>query len=235
MSPPASLAEPAAPAAGAGAAPTLAGEALRLESLACRRGDRLLFQGLDFEVLPGQVVWLRGSNGRGKTSLLRLLAGLSTPADGRITWGGVPLRKAGAAFLGQMLYLAHANALKDDLTVMESLAFLARLHGQMSDEAALAAALKRFGLHSRRNAAVRTLSQGQRRRVALARLLLSPAKPLWVLDEPYDALDVDGCALLDGVLQQHALAGGRIVLTSHLALNLTQPAPVTLELERYAA
>ncbi len=206
-----------------------------MQGLACRRGDRLLFKGLDFEVLPGQIVWLRGSNGRGKTSLLRLIAGLAAPADGQVTWGGLPLRKAGADFCGQMLYLAHANALKDDLTVMESLAFLARLHGQQADDARLAAALKHFGLHSRRNAAVRTLSQGQRRRVALSRLLMSPAKTLWVLDEPYDALDVDGCALLDTVLQQHALAGGRIVLTSHLPLNLSQPAPVQLELERYAA
>jgi heme exporter protein A len=82
---------------------------------------------------------------------------------------------------------------------------------------------------------VRTLSQGQRRRVALARLRTAPAKPLWVLDEPYDALDVDGCAVLDAVLQQHALAGGRIVLTSHLPLNVREPAPLTLELERYAA
>ena len=225
-------APPAAPPSSPGAQAALP---LALEGLACRRGDRLLFKGLDYEVHPGQIVWLRGSNGRGKTSLLRLIAGLAAPAEGRVTWGGVPLRKAGAAFCQELLYLAHANALKDDLTVLESLAFLARLHGQQADEAQLAAALKRFGLHSRRNAAVRTLSQGQRRRVALARLLLAPAKALWVLDEPYDALDVDGCALLDTVLQQHAAAGGRIVLTSHLPLSAMQPEPVTLELERYAA
>ena len=203
---------------------------LAASGLACRRGDRLLFEGLDFALQPGQIVWVRGRNGQGKTSLLRLLAGLSTPAAGAITWGGVPLRAAGAAFEQRLVYLAHANALKEDLTVLESLQFLLRLHGREVSHAALEDALRRLNLHSRRGAPVRTLSQGQRRRVALARLLVEPAASLWVLDEPYDALDAEGSAVLDAVLSSHAQRGGSVVLTSHLALAVVWPAPVVLEL-----
>lgn len=203
---------------------------LAASGLACRRGERLLFKDLDFELPPGRICWLRGRNGQGKTSLLRLLAGLSTPAQGQITWGGVPLRQAGADFQRQLVYLAHANALKEDLTVTESLRFLDRLHGRDTPTAGLADALKRLNLHGRRDAPVRTLSQGQRRRVALARLLVEPRASLWVLDEPYDALDAEGIAILDEVLSAHALRGGSVVLTSHLPLNVTRPAPVVLDL-----
>ena len=208
-----------------GALPTLA-----VAGLACRRGDRLLFEGLDFAVRPGQIVWVRGRNGQGKTSLLRLLAGLSAPAAGVVTWGDVPLRAAGAAFKQRLVYLAHANALKEDLTVLESLQFLARLHGRDTSVASLEAALRRLNLHSRRRAPVRTLSQGQRRRVALARLLIETGPSLWVLDEPYDALDAEGSAVLDAVLSSHAERGGSVVLTSHLPLAVARPAPTVLEL-----
>ena len=203
---------------------------LAAAGLACRRGDRLLFEGLDFTLNPGQIVWVRGRNGQGKTSLLRLLAGLSVPAAGVITWGGVPLRAAGAAFQQRLVYLAHANALKEDLTVLEALQFLARLHGREASEILLGDALRRLNLHSRRAAPVRTLSQGQRRRVALARLLIEPAASVWVLDEPYDALDAEGSAVLDSVLSAHAERGGSVVLTSHLPLAVVQPAPRVLEL-----
>jgi heme exporter protein A len=197
--------------------------ALRVAALACRRGERVLFRGLGFELAAGQVLWLRGANGRGKTSLLRLLAGLSSPEAGQI--------ERGAA----LVYIAHANALKDDLTALESLRFLARLQGLPHDDAALLAALRRFGVDKRRNAPVRTLSQGQRRRVALARLALSPAGSVWVLDEPFDALDTDGIAALNGLLSHHVQAGGAVVLTSHQALTLTEPAPRVLQLDELAA
>ncbi len=209
--------------------------ALAASQLACRRGDRLLFRGLDFSLQGGQIVWLRGPNGSGKTSLLRLLAGLSTPAEGSVTWDGVPLRQAGAAYHRSLCYLAHANALKDDLTVLEALQFLARLHGQAGDAASVEPALRKVGLFSRRNAAVRTLSQGQRRRVALARLQVDAAAPVWILDEPYDALDAEGTAMLDEALGQHARRGGAAVLTSHIDLSLRDPQPVTLQLDAYAA
>lgn len=205
-------------------APTPApGPALRVSDLACRRGDRVLFRGLSFELAAGQIVWLRGANGRGKTSLLRLLAGLSSPEAGQIDRGAA------------LVYIAHANALKDDLTALESLRFLARLHGLPEDDTALLAALRSFGVEKRRNAPVRTLSQGQRRRVALARLALSPAASVWVLDEPFDALDTDGIAALNQLLSQHLQAGGAVVLTSHQALTLADPAPRVLQLDELAA
>jgi heme exporter protein A len=191
--------------------------------LACRRGDRILFRDLSLSLMPGQVVWLRGANGRGKTSLLRLLAGLSSPEAGRITRHG------------GLLYVAHANALKEDLTVLESLRFLARLQGRDDDDTALVEALRRFGMFNRRNAAVRTLSQGQRRRAALSRLALAPSPAVWVLDEPFDALDVDGIAALNEVIAGHAQAGGAVVLTSHQALTLQEPSPVVLQLDEVAA
>ncbi len=198
--------------------------------LACRRGERVLFRALNFELHPGQIVWVRGGNGRGKTSLLRLVAGLSSPEAGDVHWGGKPLHRAGASFQQALLYLAHANALKDDLTALEALGFLARLHGQAAERPALLQALNTVGLTSRRDAPVRTLSQGQRRRVALARLALSPRKVLWVLDEPYDALDAAGCALVDTLLAGHARSGGSVLLTSHLPLAITDPVPIELQL-----
>lgn len=203
---------------GSAGAPLLAARAL-----ACRRGDRLLFEGLEVELHAGEVLWLRGANGRGKTSLLRLFAGLARPAGGELVRG-----KAGQ---GGFVYIAHANALKDDLSALENLQFLARLHGDAADATACTEALRRFGLASRRHAAVRTLSQGQRRRVALARLALAGARTLWLLDEPYDALDAEGCTTLDQLLSAHALAGGAVVLTSHLPLALREPVPTVLQLD----
>jgi len=192
--------------------------------LACRRGERLLFSGLDLRVLPGQVVWVRGANGQGKTSLLRLLAGLARPEAGRIE------RQAGR----ERVYVGHANALKDDLSVAESLMFLSRLHGFDTSAAAHEQALRRFGLNSRRDAPVRTLSQGQRRRVALARLCTAPSTALWLLDEPFDALDAQGVDVLNAVLAEHAARGGSVLLTSHLPLTLNSPTPITLQLKNGA-
>ena len=182
--------------------------------LACRRGSRMLFTGLDLTLEPGRATWLRGRNGSGKTSLLRLAAGLAVPAAGAITWGGQPLRRA-ADFAARRVYIGHTNALKDDLTLAESLRFLARLQGRDSDSAAVHAALQRRGIASRRDAPVRTLSQGQRRRGALARLALERQAGLWILDEPYDALDDEAVASIDGLLVEHLARGGSVLLTSH--------------------
>ncbi len=182
--------------------------------LACRRGSRMLFTGLDLTVAPGQATWLRGRNGSGKTSLLRLAAGLSVPAAGTITWGGQPLRRA-VDFAARRVYIGHSNALKEDLTLAESLRFLARLQGRDCDAEAVQAALQRLGIASRREAPVRTLSQGQRRRGALARLALERQAAIWILDEPYDALDDEGIASIDGLLVEHLARGGSVLLTSH--------------------
>jgi len=194
--------------------------------LACRRGDRILFKGLQLHVHAGQVVWLRGANGRGKTSLLRLLAGLSTPEAGQVRWASTPR---------QLVYIAHANALKEDLTVLESLRFLAHLHGRNESDASLVEALQLFGMASRRQAPVRTLSQGQRRRVALSRLAIGTAPSVWILDEPFDSLDTEGIATLNALLTRHAARGGSVVLTSHQALTLGEPEPVVVQLDEVAA
>ncbi len=212
---------------------------LSAAGLACRRGERVLFRGLDLDIAPGQVWWLRGANGRGKTSLLRLLTGLSSPEAGEVRWAGRPLKSSGSDFRDRVVYVGHANGLKDDLTVLESLRFLAQIHGRPCDPKALDDALDNLGLRSRRAAAVRTLSQGQRRRVALARLALDltlgstpDAHPsLWILDEPYDALDAQGITTLDSLLSAQARRSGSVVLTSHLPLSLRDPEPIQLQLD----
>ena len=197
---------------------------LRVHELACRRGDRLLFAPTSFAVASGSIVWIRGANGQGKTTLLRTLAGLASPAAGAIAWRDAP----------RPLYLAHANALKEDLTVAESLRFLLHLGGSRVATADVDAALDRFGLASRANAFVRTLSQGQRRRVALARLAAERELRPWLLDEPFDALDTSGIDVLAGLIVAHARRGGSIVLTSHQALPIADPAPVTVQLHEPA-
>ena len=187
---------------------------LRLVDVACRRGDRMLFSGLNETVAHGELLWLRGGNGRGKTSLLRLVAGLAAPERGQILWGDAPTRRS-ERFASELVYIAHANALKDDLTAAESLAFLARVHGRDASPAAIRVALVRLGLAGRERTPTRSLSQGLRRRVALARLALETAPALWVLDEPFDALDVAGTATLHALLAAHRARGGSVLLTSH--------------------
>jgi heme exporter protein A len=198
--------------------------ALVVSGIACQRGERLLFSGLSFKAFGGEIVWVRGANGQGKTTLLRTLAGLSAPAAGTIA-------RQGSATAWKQVYLAHANALKDDLSVTESLRFLLRLDGAEPSVERVDAALARFGLASRRDAPVRTLSQGQRRRVALARLAAGDEPALWLLDEPYDALDAAGIATLDALLAAHARRGGAVVLTSHQPLAITEPRPVVVQLD----
>lgn len=205
---------------------------LQATDLACERGGRTLFSGLNLQLPPGSISWLRGRNGGGKTSLLRLLAGLATPAAGQVRIAGRSLSQWGVAGRRHWAYVAHHNALKDDLTVLESLRFMARLHGLDDEPATLKAALSTLGMGRQSLAYVRTLSQGQRRRVALARLALCSNAPVWLLDEPFDALDTDGIAALNGLISAHARAGGCVLLTSHQTLATLDP-PVT-ELQPHA-
>lgn len=207
---------------------------LQASALSGQRGDRVLFKGLDLALHAGDVVWLRGRNGRGKTTLLRLLAGLSTPAAGEIAFDGVPIRQAGPAWRANMAYIGHANALKDDLTAAEALRFTAQLQGRMPDTSAIAQALERLGVAAYGRAPVRTLSQGQRRRVALARLALPAASRLWLLDEPFDALDDLGIGALNDLLAENAARGGAVLLTSHQSLSLRAPVPRALDLDHFA-
>jgi heme exporter protein A len=202
---------------------------LQARQLACRRGRNLLFESLDLALLPGSVTWLRGTNGSGKTSLMRILAGLSAPAAGELLWCGTPYRKAGAAAREGLLYIGHANALKEDLTLAESVAYLGRLAGMDRADDRAHQALGHVGLQTRRSAAVRTLSQGQRRRGALSRLALEEKPRVWILDEPYDALDVPSTQTLSALITAQAARGGAVLLTSHQSVPL--PGLVEFDLE----
>ena len=207
---------------------------LQVDGLEGQRGERALFRGLGLVLDPGQVVWLRGRNGRGKTTLLRILAGLASATNGNIRVLGRTAKEAGAAGRSNLVYIGHANALKDDLSASEALAFLAGLSGSTPTPAQLKQALERLGVQHRARAPVRTLSQGQRRRVALARLALPDAPRLWLLDEPFDALDDIGINTLNELLGTHAAAGGAALLTSHQSLSLRKPEPQVFELDRFA-
>lgn len=206
---------------------------LTLSDLACRRGNRVLFRGVNLAVRPAHAIWLRGRNGRGKTSLLRLAAGLSVPESGIILWGGTPVRQA-TGYAPRRVFVGHANALKDDLTVTEALTFLARLHERPDDAGSVRAALDRVGMGSRRDSVVRTLSQGQRRRATLARLALERDAAIWILDEPYDALDADGVHTVNALLKEHLARGGSVLLTSHLHPGDDSPAMVEFDLDPFA-
>lgn len=179
--------------------------------LSLARGPRLLFQGLSFSVKGGEALVLRGPNGSGKTSLLRVLAGLTKPDSGRTTWDGGP------KLHGHAIYQGHANALKDDFTAAENLADALAFDGANANEKSQMQALEKVGLGTRRDVLARRLSQGQKRRIGLARLLLSD-KPLWLLDEPTNALDNEGVALFENIVNSHLAAGGMACIATHLPL-----------------
>lgn len=207
---------------------------LSAAALGAQRGGRPLFKGLELTLRPGQLVWLRGRNGRGKTSLLRLLAGLSTPARGAVLCDGTPLARCPPDWRRRLLYVAHANALKDDLSVLEALRFLGALQGRTPTVSGIQQALNTLGVGHMHQAPVRTLSQGQRRRCALARLALPQPASIWLLDEPFDALDAEGVRALHALLGLHARRGGSTLLTSHQDVTVRDPIPQTMDLDDFA-
>ncbi|MDP2852436.1 MAG: cytochrome c biogenesis heme-transporting ATPase CcmA [Gallionella sp.] len=184
------------------------------KDVACIRGGRTLFSHLDFTLRNGELLQVQGANGAGKTSLLRMLCGLTSTAEGEIRWGGASIDDLGEAYRADLLYLGHHNAIQESLTARENLQATAALAGVAIDDDEAGSALRRIGLRGREDLPARFLSQGQKRRVALARLMWSEA-PLWVLDEPFVALDAAALALLAGTIAGHLEHGGMAVLTSH--------------------
>lgn len=187
---------------------------LELIGLTCLRGGRRLFEDVSFTVNPGELVHLQGANGSGKTSLLRILTGLSSPDAGVVRWDGIDIRESRDAYVADMLYLGHHPAIKDDLSVRENLVVSSRLAGLNPVSELVKSSIEIVGLGGRATLPARVLSQGQRRRLALARLWLDDRR-LWILDEPYTALDVHATALLEARLAQHLSQGGMVVLTTH--------------------
>ncbi|MFM9915134.1 MAG: cytochrome c biogenesis heme-transporting ATPase CcmA [Rhizobacter sp.] len=188
---------------------------LELTGLSCVRGTRRLFSNVNAVVRSGQLLRLQGANGAGKTSLLRTLCGLSSPDQGEVRWRGRPLADDRDAFHRELIYLGHAAALKDDLSAFENLDAASVLGGQRPSASQLTSALAAAGLRHREHLSARSLSQGQRRRVSLARLVLAPSPRLWVLDEPFNALDTAATDWLLSVVTGQLRAGGIVVLTSH--------------------
>lgn len=187
---------------------------LAFHDLGCSKGGRPLFQGIDCNVQSGRWLHVVGANGVGKTSLLRMVCGLAPIESGDILWNGTSIRSNLQVFRRDLCYLGHLNALQESMTVHENLAFTSALGGFMPDTAQISGLLQRFGVGGRAQQLVRSLSQGQKRRVALSRLALSPAR-LWVLDEPFVAMDEAGIRMLADLIAQHLSTGGMAVLTSH--------------------
>ena len=190
---------------------------LEVSDLACSRGDHRLFTGLNLALHPGQIMQVQGENGKGKTSLLRTLCGFLLPDEGKISWCGTDVRELGEDYFANLLYLGHHNAIKDELSALENLRISAGLSGIVLDEKQAIAALRRMGLKGRERLPTKVLSQGQRRRVALAKLLVGEAK-LWVLDEPLTALDVGAVALIEELLGEHLAKQGMVIFTTHQPL-----------------
>ncbi|HSF46932.1 MAG TPA: cytochrome c biogenesis heme-transporting ATPase CcmA [Burkholderiales bacterium] len=201
-------------------------EAIDLE---CVRGERRVFSGLSFSLGAGEILQLFGANGSGKTSLLRIIAGLVPPASGQVRWRGEPISTLGEDYHQELLYLAHANGIKDDLTAIENLRVAATLAGKKIDRATAFDALERVGLGGREDLPARALSHGQRRRVALARTLVSEAS-LWVLDEPLTSLDREAAAEIEAIIESHLARGGAALIATHQELKMSGATSMRLQL-----
>ncbi len=202
---------------------------LEVLDLECVRGERRLFAGVDFELAAGQLLHVQGSNGCGKTSLLRIVCGLSPAAAGEVRWRGEPIARLGDEYRRELCYLGHHNAIKDELTPLENLLVSAQLSDESLDEGAALDALEKVGLAGRTELACRFLSQGQKRRVALSRLCFD-ARALWVLDEPYVALDAAAIELVAGLIGAHLQRGGLALLTTHQSVEVAAGARRELRL-----
>lgn len=190
-------------------------------NLFCERDERVLFSHLDFSIAAGEVLQVQGANGSGKTTLLRILCGLNPDYTGEISWEGQYVQEIRETFNSRMFYLGHSPAINKTLTPLQNLRWYCASHG-FSDDEAIRASLAELGLAGYENIPCHQMSAGQQRRVSLARLLLSQAQ-LWILDEPFTALDKQGVTELEGRIAAKATAGGAVILTTHHALQLNCP------------
>jgi heme exporter protein A len=192
---------------------------LEAHDLAARRGHAQLFAGIGFAIAPGRALVVTGANGTGKTTMLRMLAGLSMPAAGEIRWNGRAVRPFDASLRAAVAYAGHLPSLKDELSAEENLASLTALSGTPATRTELSRALDAVALGRKRTLPAKVLSAGQRRRIGLARLALVK-RPLWILDEPVTALDTAGTELLATMVREHLEGGGIAVAATHQALDL---------------
>jgi len=186
---------------------------LEAGEIECERGGRKLFGPLSLRVSGGECLRIAGPNGSGKTSLLRILCGLLVPTTGEVRWRGERIRELREEYSRQVVYLGHAPAVKDDLTAAENLAIACRIAGAPQSPDAIVRALERLEVPA--GALLKKLSQGQRRRAALARLALSRSVPLWLLDEPLAALDMHAARLIEALIAEHVAEGGLVIYTTH--------------------
>ena len=206
---------------------------LIVSDLQCTRGNHPLFSGLNFQLNSRQLLFLEGKNGSGKTTLIRTLCGLFTADKGDILWQNQSIEEHLEVYRKALFYLGHLNAIKGDLTALENLCFNHTLSGQKTNDNELLDALEQMGLLGYEDFPTRQLSQGQKRRVALARLLINQS-PLWILDEPFVALDASAVELLQQIISQHIEAGGMAILTTHQAVPLTEGEIQHINLDNFA-
>jgi heme exporter protein A len=206
---------------------------LRVSHLSCSRGNKPLFADVSFELKAGQALHLEGDNGVGKTSLLRIVCGLSPADAGEVCWHDKTIQQNATAFRSALFYLGHGLSLKEELTALENLMSDAAVSGRTLSQQQALVALARMGLRGREHLPLRVMSQGQKRRTALARLLASQA-PLWVLDEPFVALDAKAVDGLRGLLAEHVAHGGMVLFTSHQPVALTSANGTSVDVKTYA-
>ncbi len=190
---------------------------LEAVDLHCERGERLLFEHLSFQVTAGQCLHIAGDNGAGKTSLLRILCGLLRPLAGEVRWRARPIGSAREEYCADLVYVGHLNGVKDELTATENLQTWSAIAGLRIGADRLAHALQLLAMDRFAHIPAGQLSQGQKRRVSLARLSLASHANVWVLDEPFNALDRHGVATLNGLIEQRVRTGGAVILTTHQA------------------